>query len=417
MRHVLPGALAAVALSLAAPAPAQQFLMTVEEGGEHFLALVDSGGTVLATTAPDPSPVGVGRFYRGDRWAALVDGEISLFDTRGSGAGTVLVAPYWSSMDVFPDGRFAVRDPWTTLYAYVYDAQGVEQSSWFSETCAGGPDFAVQVAPGDEVWLAELCGDVLRRYDDAGALLDEVAVPGGLSSLFDESGDDFLAAPDGSIWALQGDQPAVAANYDWTGAQLGAFPVVDNATGMALDADGTLWVRDHFGAAVLHYDSTGAVLGSFDLPPNWFVWSFDVLHATDVGQPYCGPANPNSTGAPGSLRTRRYGGSPWLELVATDLPPGEPGILLVSRQKGFVPFVGGGEGNLCLGGTIGRYAEVWSVPADGRVLRTVDLEAIPTPFGTVAAVPGETWHWQAWHRDHHPGPTSNLTDGLAVTIE
>ena len=31
-------------------------------------------------------------------------------------------------------------------------------------------------------------------------------------------------------------------------------------------------------------------------------------------------------------------------------------------------------------------------------------------------LPGDTWNFQAWFRDMNPGPTSNFTDGVAVTF-
>ena len=36
--------------------------------------------------------------------------------------------------------------------------------------------------------------------------------------------------------------------------------------------------------------------------------------------------------------------------------------------------------------------------------------------GTVAAMPGETWHFQAWHRDRNPLPTTNYTDAVSITF-
>jgi hypothetical protein len=46
----------------------------------------------------------------------------------------------------------------------------------------------------------------------------------------------------------------------------------------------------------------------------------------------------------------------------------------------------------------------------------VDLAHIPlTPIVAVQA--GETWSFQAWYRDAHPGPTSNFSDGRAVPFQ
>ena len=40
------------------------------------------------------------------------------------------------------------------------------------------------------------------------------------------------------------------------------------------------------------------------------------------------------------------------------------------------------------------------------------------PVGTVMVQPGDTWHFQAWHRDASGGQTtSNPTDAVAVTFQ
>ena len=50
------------------------------------------------------------------------------------------------------------------------------------------------------------------------------------------------------------------------------------------------------------------------------------------------------------------------------------------------------------------------------VLRLViDLGMLPQPSQFVAIQPGETWKFQAWHRDvNAAGPTSNFTSGVEI---
>lgn len=132
---------------------------------------------------------------------------------------------------------------------------------------------------------------------------------------------------------------------------------------------------------------------------------------------YCGPAVPNSTGVPATLRGV---GCPTvaqddLALEADRLPPHQPCLFLVGRDQGFVQPPGS-QGDLCLGGPIGRFDGVLSSNAAGFVLRFVDLGAIPLPNGDHAAQPGETWNFQCWYRDQNPGHTSNFTDGVQVTV-
>ena len=128
----------------------------------------------------------------------------------------------------------------------------------------------------------------------------------------------------------------------------------------------------------------------------------------------------NSTGAVGALAA--YGSAfvtvNTLRLEASDLPADAFGYLLTSRVSGFVPNAGGSAGNLCLGGGVGAVGgALWSGPA-GVISRRVDLRALPQPTGSVAAVAGETWRFQMWHRDRDGagGATSNFTQAVAVTM-
>jgi hypothetical protein len=81
---------------------------------------------------------------------------------------------------------------------------------------------------------------------------------------------------------------------------------------------------------------------------------------------------------------------------------------------------GGSTGNLCLGGSIGRYTgpgQVQNSGALGTFSLAIDLTDMPTPTGGVPALVGQTWNFQAWFRDAILGlPTSNFTDALALTF-
>lgn len=46
----------------------------------------------------------------------------------------------------------------------------------------------------------------------------------------------------------------------------------------------------------------------------------------------------------------------------------------------------------------------------GSISLAIDLASTPRPTGSVPTSPGDTWHFQLWHRDGIPsGPTSNFT--------
>ena len=83
-----------------------------------------------------------------------------------------------------------------------------------------------------------------------------------------------------------------------------------------------------------------------------------------------------------------------------------------------VRLVGCGEWTLCFGGTIGRYqdlADIFQVDAMGEGRLVIDVGMIPQPSQFVAIQPGETWKFQAWHRDvNAAGPTSNFTSGVEI---
>lgn len=139
-----------------------------------------------------------------------------------------------------------------------------------------------------------------------------------------------------------------------------------------------------------------------------------------IGTNYC-QANPNSTGQLGLMRANGSTSvaSNNIQLRATQLPPNQFGIFVNSRAQGFVPNVGGSAGNLCLGSPIGRdNMSVANSGSGGTITRSLNLGAIPQASGFVSAAAGETWYFQAWHRDvsGNGQPTSNLTNGIRITL-
>ncbi len=149
---------------------------------------------------------------------------------------------------------------------------------------------------------------------------------------------------------------------------------------------------------------------------------FDFLRASDTTVYDCVPAVPNSTGHPRS--TYATGGvtalNGSLTLTATGLPQQSTVFFLASRTPGVVVGAGGSQGDLCLGGSIGRYVgpgQVGNSGVQGTFSLGIDLAQMPTPTGLVIGTPGETWYFQAWHRDANPSVTSNFTNALHVTLQ
>ncbi|MEM8712419.1 MAG: SdrD B-like domain-containing protein, partial [Planctomycetota bacterium] len=150
-------------------------------------------------------------------------------------------------------------------------------------------------------------------------------------------------------------------------------------------------------------------------------FGYDASGPSGIGTPYCGPAVNNSLGLPGELRASGSiaAAANDVRLLASQLPPGSLGYFIVGASAGFIPNPGGSSGNLCILPPLGRYVPfAAAVSPAGTMELDLDLTAIPQPTSTVAAHPGETWRFQLWHRDGIGGvPTSNFTEGLAITFE
>jgi len=108
-----------------------------------------------------------------------------------------------------------------------------------------------------------------------------------------------------------------------------------------------------------------------------------------------------------------------LEMQATGLPQDQFGLLLVGSQQAVISNPGNSQGDLCLGGgSIGRFSQqVAFTGAQGTATVDVDLTDMPTLFGTLTVVAGETWNYQMWYRDYNPGATTNYTNPVAVVFQ
>ncbi|MEM1448241.1 MAG: hypothetical protein AAF957_01535 [Planctomycetota bacterium] len=141
---------------------------------------------------------------------------------------------------------------------------------------------------------------------------------------------------------------------------------------------------------------------------------------TDViGTNYC-TAVPNSSGAAGAMSATGsvVVAANDVTLLATSLPQQSFGFFLASLTQGFTQMPGGSQGNLCLGGGIGRFVgpgEIQNSGLAGEISLAIDVNALPTPNGFVIVASGDTWNFQLWTRDSVGGtPTSNFTDGLTI---
>lgn len=139
-----------------------------------------------------------------------------------------------------------------------------------------------------------------------------------------------------------------------------------------------------------------------------------------LGTPYCA-AELNATGVTGKMSATgsATAASNDFTLLASDLPTNQFGLFVTSATQGFVPMAGGtSNGNLCLGGVLGRYqgpGQVQSSGGAGEISLMIDLTSVPQGGGTVAMTAGSTQNFQLWHREP-VGLGSNFTEGLEMTF-
>ncbi|MEL6907770.1 MAG: hypothetical protein AAFP22_20350, partial [Planctomycetota bacterium] len=130
----------------------------------------------------------------------------------------------------------------------------------------------------------------------------------------------------------------------------------------------------------------------------------------------CTQTVPNSTGG---FATMEAAGSPFaadqsLNLTVSGLPSFQFGLLVASETPGLVVMPGGTQGNLCLGGTIGRFnGQIAPSNSAGQLVIDVPIGLMPPPLPAAVSA-GETWYFQLWHRDVNPTQTANFSEAIEV---
>ena len=160
---------------------------------------------------------------------------------------------------------------------------------------------------------------------------------------------------------------------------------------------------------------------SVNLRPHVNAFQIRAITSGPIGTNYC-MAAANSSGQTGAMSASGTlsVASNDVTITASNLPPSQFGIFVTSMTQAFVPGGNGSSnGNICLGGVIGRYSgpgQILSTGATGTFSLPIDLTSIPQGNGSVAAMAGQSWNFQAWHRDS-VGLGSNFTDGIELPLQ
>ena len=153
-----------------------------------------------------------------------------------------------------------------------------------------------------------------------------------------------------------------------------------------------------------------------------------------IASNFCDPMDPNTSGAPTQASVWRADGpGTGLRFEFRNGPPDQFGYLLVGTAS-LDPGITLGNGRLCLnigaGNQIGRYniagtnrSSIGQFDSAGVFQNLAGTSSNGTGFDLPSTLPllgspsitaGQTWYFQAWHRDQ--GTTTNFSNGVAVTF-
>ncbi len=134
----------------------------------------------------------------------------------------------------------------------------------------------------------------------------------------------------------------------------------------------------------------------------------------NVGAVYC-TGVPNSTGE--RCQIEAYGSESIaannIEFELFDLPRFSFGFFLMAQDARRATVA---SGDICLRSPIIRHSlTVLQADTNGQAQFSPDLTNLPQ---ATVFQPGDTWHFQYWHRDSGPGgPTANFSEGLKIEFE
>jgi FG-GAP-like repeat len=352
--------------------------------------------SILDDTVAWYENLGGGIFGSQQAITTLADGAVSVHatDLDGDGDEDVLSGSYKDDTVAWYEnlggGVFGPQQAITTLADVVWDVHAADLDG------DGDMDvLSAQTSAGTITWYENLGGGVFGAQQVITTLTE------GVMSVFavDLDGDG-----DADVLSASNDDSKIALYENLGGGVFGPQEV------LTTEAEGARSVY----ATDMDGDGDVDVLSAsyFDHKVAWYE------NVQPIGVSYCGPAVVNSSGNSATITALglTVAGENCVRLRGSGLAQNQFGFFLNSLTQSFTNPPGS-QGNLCLGGGVGRYnSDILHSGGAGAISLRIDLTQTPTPGGNVAVQPGETWNFQAWFRDNNPGNTSNFTDGVTVTF-
>ncbi len=384
----------------------------LEDGAGGFYLVGHTFSSNFGTPSPSPR----------DGYMAHVDsvGAVSWVTRLNSGTdfGVLTTIAHDGQGGLLVGGSFDDHSGFLVIprgFVAGFDTQGVQQ--WHhSIHSSGGSVAAVQPRSGGYVELAHspYGGYQCTGRDNAG--LAQWSMTLGSSSSLYTTPYDLVRRSNGTF--LLGGYTAASGNlahiraFDENGGVIwdreypNATGRTTSQTSMVLDGNGSVFVSGTLGAT----PAVGLIGGYVSR-----------IALENQGQIGCA-GQPNSTGlaattqAVGSLL--RADNS--LTLYTSNLPLHVFGYYLGSQASGFVPNPGGSDGDLCLGGALGRFnrtGEILNSDQDGLFHLYLDLDDLPSPSGSIPVLAGQTWYFQSWYREAAPLIGSNFSSSAVLTFQ
>ncbi len=389
---------------------------TYQTGRPGLATLLSIGTSTYLRTIGGLSEGGV----FGESLAVLPDVDGDGLDDLvvGAPSDTTSAAPVAGSVTAFSGATGAV----------LYRLEGVATAEFFGSSIAAVPD-----ANADGITDVAIG---VENGNVAGSINGRVALVSGAD------GSLIRNIPGQNTFASFGDSVAGLADLDGDGAGevlvgepfldsngvvVGAAHVISGATGQTIYS----LTGDEAGALLSFPVADVGDLDGDGLPEFAVSSNFHAGAATGAVSVYlgadapvirqCQNAIPNSTG---QVSVMGFEGTARVAFnratLRTDrLPPGVFGIYITSRVYQNLPIPGGSSGQLCIGGALGRFNHVRQASPSGSYSLDIDLTSLPTTNAFVAATPGETWHFQTWHRDIPAGGSSlgsNFSDTVGILM-